>query len=280
MCGNKSCHSIILKRYCVVWILNDRLCVDLCIRKIYNADMNRAAAQSRRMCSKGTKSPENKNDFYCWSFCKCLKKGNFYALLKWFVVCMRWECMVSTANSLSIFFFFQDTLHSYAKSISNQAIQTETQMENQTINFSALTFWRRASCDTHVLNIPWIILNAFGPNSLKYSLKCSHEAFIISRYMFDDFCVSSCVVYSVPNNPSELKILRIILFDFTLYCCFFYLLFGSQTVCNFSQVIWFKKKKIKTFVFAIRNNLPAIWLSSEEKWLNLFFFNSFVPFLL
>lgn len=42
-----------------------------------------------------------------------------------------------------------------------------------------LTFCRRASCDTHALNIPWMILKAVGPKSLKYSLKCSHEAFII-----------------------------------------------------------------------------------------------------
>lgn len=53
------------------------------------------------------------------------------------------------------------------------------------------TFWRRASCDTHALNIPWMILNASGPNSLKYSLKCSHEAFIIYQFMcFGVRCIS------------------------------------------------------------------------------------------
>lgn len=55
---NKSYHSLILVRYYVVSFPNDQLCAVLCIRKIYNANMNKAVAQSCRMCSIGTISPK------------------------------------------------------------------------------------------------------------------------------------------------------------------------------------------------------------------------------
>lgn len=169
---NISYQSLIQVQYYVVLFPNVPLCVALCIQSIYNAGRNIVAVQRCRMCNINMIMPKMKlNVFFLHlhnlnSFLK--KKMQHYKINVEIIPI--WDERVERYDPKILTFHISHTLSVHRKQ--SQAYSTDYVIEKR-------TFCRRASCDTHVLNIPWMTLKAFGPNSLKYSLKCSHEAFII-----------------------------------------------------------------------------------------------------
>lgn len=153
------------------------------------------------------------------------------------------------------------------------------------------TFWRRASCDTHALNIPWMTLNAFGPNSLKYSLKCSQEAFIIcvldvfvlyffSFYFIKQFTLEYCVAKKKQKNCWRFVVFVFIswnaevgvwLIVYELFFCFF----GFHTTIELRWTFCFSDEKCfyshssllvdNTHIHSLKHFFFFSWFPSSQK---------------
>lgn len=173
-------------QYGVALTPNDRQCAGLCNQRICNVSRNRAVDQSCRMCNIDMKLPEmKKREKYS------LAIQSIHVISKKKITGKKIICLELEFCGLKYLFSFFHNVPVTLNKINNSVR-------------CGHTFWRRASCDTHALNIPWMTLNAFGPNSLKYSLKCSQEAFIIcvldvfvlyffSFYFIKQFTLEYCV---------------------------------------------------------------------------------------
>lgn len=181
---NISYQSLIQVQYYVVLFPNVPSCVDLCIQSIYNVGRNIVEVQNCRMHNINMIMPEMKSNLFFLHWHKTTwiveKKQRYTINVEIIPIWDKsWEIWPRIVT-----FHISHTLLLPSKKISTYS----------EINDQERTFCRRASCDTHVLNIPWMTLKAFGPNSLKYSLKCSHEAFIILCIWFASLFFSSSLV--------------------------------------------------------------------------------------